>query len=414
MSGSQDSASGRSSLEPTIPKREFRGRVSKVQQFLVSKGLGGLVVFSTSRAHIWYQTGHVSYISNWSDLDRIGDMIVVVPAQGEPAMLLSGLPYMIKRGQEVSWIQDIRLVGAFDSSAPADPRVAKTFGTEARAILNERGQAGKQIGIVGLEYMPVPMYRSLLDAFGESEIEDVEDIIAELRAIKSSAEIAIMRKAAQLSDLGYETLLDCAKDGMWGYEAVAQMERAVRAQGADYVKYWMNSGPGDGWPVTIMDLRPHVRRLHKGDQVSCCSYVVYNGYWAHAMRTGFMGEPSPQQQRMFPACIEAHKTAIEAIKPGVRISDAVKAVRRFVEKAGMKVHCARIGHGIGLDYGERPAYNEDNPLELQSGHVIEVHTQFDLPGTESFYVPLGDVLHVTDDGVETLTKFPHELFRIPI
>ena len=410
----RDEASVTPSLEPRIPASECRSRVGRIQEFLSAKGLGGLVVFSTSRAHIWCQTGHASYISNWADLDRIGDVIVVVPAAGELAMLHSGLPYMVERAREISWIEDVRLVAAFDSSAPADPRLSKSFGQEARAILDERGQAGRKIGILGVEYMPVPMHKNLLAAFPESEIEDVDDIIAELRSLKSPAEVAVMRRAAQLSDLGYETLLECAHDGIWGYEAVAEMEHAVRRQGADYVKYWMNSGPSEGWPVTIMDLRPHARQLRRGDQVTCCSYVVYNGYWAHAMRTGYVEEPSPQQERMFPACAEAHRTAIEAVKPGVRICDAVKAVREVVERAGMRMHCSRIGHGIGLDYGERPAFNEDNPLKLQDGHVIEVHTQFDLPGTESFYVPLGDVLHVTADGMEALTTFPCELFRVRI
>ena len=403
-----------STFETGISTAEYQSRIDKIQKHLVSKDLGALVAFSTSRSHIWYQTGHVSYLSNWADCDRICDSMVVVPKEGDPVMLLSGLPYMVTRAQETSWIKDIRIVAALDPSAPAPPRLTNTFGQEVRTVLKEQNLFGKKIGVVGLENMPVPVYKSLLDVFPESEMDYSDDIVAELRSYKSPAEVAIMRKAAQLSDLGFETMLNTAKDGMMGYEVIAEMEGKVRSQGADYAKFWMCSGPAEGWSVTILDLRPHARILNTGDQITCCSYVVYNGYWAHSMRTGFLGKPSPQQERIFPPCADAHKVALETIKPGVRISDVVKTVRKVVEKGGMKLHCSRIGHGIGLDYGEKPTIHEDSTIVLQPGHVIEVHAQCDLPGTESFYVPLGDVLHVTKDGIESLTTFPRELFQVHV
>lgn len=395
-----------------IRETEFLSRIDKIKKYITLQNLGALVVFSTSRAHIWYQTGHVSYLSGWADRDRICESMVVVPETGEPVLIISGLPYMAKRARESSFISDIRIVTAADPRAAAAPGINRGFGIEVSSIIKERGLEGKKIGLAGFENMPVPIYQSLVNAFSESNIELTSDIVADMRSRKSPAEMALMRKAVELSDLGYQTLLQKTKPGMLGYEAVAAMEQAVRAEGADYVQYWMCSGPSKNWPVTIPDIRPHERKLCEGDQITCCSYVVYKGYWAHSMRTGALSISSPQQKEIFTPCLEIHKETIDMIKPGVLISDVVNAARCKTERAGMKIHCSRIGHGIGLDYGERPLFQEDNNQFFESGHVVEVHIQFDLPGTENFYVPLGDMCYVTESGVEVLSRFPQEAFLI--
>jgi len=129
------------------------------------------------------------------------------------------------------------------------------------------------------------------------------------------------------------------------------------------------------------------------------------------MRTGTVAGPSPQQARIFPQCLEVHRAGIEAVKPGVPISQVVATVRRAAEERGMTLHSPRIGHGIGLDYGEKPYMNQGNAELLQPGMVAVIHTQLAIPGAGDFYVPLGDICLVTEDGVEVLTKFPQEAFQ---
>lgn len=400
-----------SSQGPGIPEAEFASRVAEVRKFVVSRGLEALVVFSASRSNIWYQTGHVGYISNWSNSDRVFDTMVVLPAEGAPVLLIAGLPYVIEKVREVSWMTDVRAVGAEDPRAAALPGLTRTFGTEVRDILRERGREGKKVGLVGVEAMSVAVYQSLVRALSESAIEFCDDVVADLRCRKSPAEVALMREAARLSDLGFEALLEAASPGMRGYEVVAEAERAVRVQGADYARFWMASGPSESPVLCLPDLKPHRRKLEKGDQITCCSYVVHEGYWGHAMRTGTLGGASRRQDRILPPCLEVHRACIEAMKPGVPISDVVRLCRSKVEGAGMQLHSARIGHGIGLDYGEKPFLNEGNAECLEAGMTVELHTQVSIPGMGGFYVPLGDVCYIGEDGVEVLTKFPQEPFR---
>ena len=395
-----------------IPESEFRARAERDREFAVAQELGALVVFSTARPHIFYQSGHVGYLADLSSRDRISDCMVVIPATDAPVLLVAGLPFMAEQVREASWIEDVRVVSTPDPNAPALTGAGHTFGGEITAVLNDGGVAGSRVGLLGVDAMPQPLYRHLEETLGAETLAFPEDIVAEMRARKSPAEIALMRGAARLSDLGYQVLLETARPGMRGFEIVAEMERALRVDGADYANFWFASGPADDWTVRMAQFRPIDRVLQAGDQVTCCSYAVHHGYWAHAMRTGTLDGPSPQQERMLPACIEVHRAGLDAMKPGASFADVVAVVRQTAEAGGMALHSPRIGHGIGLDYGERPHFVADSKELLQPGMTIMLHAQLTVPGEAAFYVPLGDLCLVTDDGIEILTAFPLEPFRI--
>ena len=77
---------------------------------------------------------------------------------------------------------------------------------------------------------------------------------------------------------------------------------------------------------------------------------------------------------------------------------------------GWQIEGGRIGHGMGLDYAERPSMTESNEMLLQHGMTGVVHTAFALPGSGKMFVPLGDVCHATSDGFELLMEFPRTPF----
>ena len=402
-----------------IPESEFRLRIEKVHNFVLEKGLGGLLVYSGPRAHMWHQTGHVGWLTNWANRDRIPDSMVLVPAGGEPVLLFSGLPFMLPQAKEISWMKDIRVVRSFDpkgvsiQSGSREAKAVRDFTGEVVEILDERGLGDKSLGLVGIENMPVPFYEALLKGLGADRLKVVEDIVAQLRAVKSPDEIKMMRRAAELSDLGYETFIKVAKRGMPGIEAIAEAEHAVRAQGAEEVLYWIANVPDGQWDNSIIDIKPTPRILNYGDEIMMCSYVVYKGYWAHAHRCGYLGKEAKEMKRIWEPAFEAHCAAVEKMRPGVPVSEVVRAARLVAEKYDYALHGGRIGHGMGMDYGERPFLSEDNQTPLEKGNVAIVHTIFSLPGRGTILIPVGDLCLVTDDGPEFLYNFPRRPFLAP-
>ncbi len=401
---------------PGIPTNEFQDRIEKVRRFVLENDLAGLLVYSGPRAHMWYQTGHVGWLTNWANLDRIPDSMVVIPSDGDPVLLFSGLPFMLPQLRETCWLKDVRIVSPIDPNAVAlqsgskEMARVRDFAGEAQAILSERGLAGKPAGLVGIDYMPAPFYEGLRAGVGPDRLKVVDDIVATLRAVKSPDELRLMRRAAELSDLGYKTFAEVAKPGMHGIEAVAAAEHAIRSQGGEQVMYWITNTPDGQWKDSIIDIKPTPRTLNYGDQVMMCSYVVYKGYWAHGHRCGYIGKEGKELKAMWEPLFEAHCAGLEKMRPGVPVGEIAKAARLKAQEYGYSLQGGRVGHGIGVDYGERPFLSEDNRTLLEKGNVAIVHTMFSVPGSDTMLVPSGDLCYVTDNGPEFLFKFQRQPF----
>ncbi len=101
-----------SKTEPEIPQSQFEGRIERVRLFADERNLSTVVAYSSPKIHQWSQTGHVGYLTNWSNLDRIVDTAVVVPRKGEAVLLVAEVEYMLDQIAEVSWIGDMRLVSS--------------------------------------------------------------------------------------------------------------------------------------------------------------------------------------------------------------------------------------------------------------------------------------------------------------
>jgi len=405
--------------ERSITAGECRERTERVRAFAAERGLAAVVAFSATRAAMWNQSGHVGYISNWSNLDRNSECAVVIPVQGDPVLLYTGLPALIPQIKQVSWLTDIRVTASPDPGSVSvtyvDPRAADeppaTYGGMTKQILSERGLAGRPVGLVAAATVPHGVYRSLKRALSDMLVDDLPDVIAELRAVKSPAEIVLQRRAAALIDLGFERLAREARAGRWGHQVVAQGEAAMRAEGADYAHFWMCSGPPTGWPEPL-DIRPHDRLLEDGDQFALGAYVAYAGYWIQAMRTGSIGRPCRALEALTTAAGRMVDAAAAVARPGLPAVGVVRACYDVAEQTGYRLAAPRIGHGHGLDYSERPFLVGGSTDTFQAGNVVVFHPQIEDRETGTMLVPVGEVGLVTERGVELLTTFPRQPFVV--
>ena len=403
--------------EYEIKPEAFRGRVERVRQFAVENNLAAVVVYSAPRIHQWSQTGHVGYISNWSNLDRLTDAMVVVPAEGEPVLLVAGCEYMLDQISEVSWMQDVRLVSSPDPRAIAGAyeqtpsgEVA-SFGQEIVHIIEQHGLANRAVSICGVEAMPHLLYQDLGRHIpGGISLE--EDIVADLRGIKEAGEIEILRQTAAISDKAYGTIPEVLQEGMWGYELTAELDRTARSLGADLSYHCMHSGPGDDIRAGKLDIKAHDRRLQRGDYINVNAYVVYKGYWIQSDRTGTIGPGLGRQgQELFEANLKVQDKILEILRPGLGICEIVRLARESATELGYTLPGDRIGHGQGLDYAEKPFLTAGNRSTLQPGNVFVLHVCLGVPGTNIMLNPIADLCYITSSGVEILNSFPRGLFH---
>ena len=409
--------------ESEIPRTQFDQRTENVRQFAIDHDLSAVVVYSAPRIHQWAQTGHVGYLTNWSNLDRCVDTAVVVPRKGEPVLLVPGVEYMFEQIAEVSWLEDIQLVsspdpraisGAYAGAVGGDEATKGTLsmGQEIRHILECRDLFNRPIAISGLEAMPAMSYQDLLTSLDGKIVPDLPDIVADLRSIKSPQETLLLKQVAAVSDRCYETMLEALTDDIMGYELSAEMDRTAKLAGADFVYNTVHTAPGGDLKAGKLSLKAHDCPVQRGDYLSVNAYVVYKGYWIQSDRTGTLG-PSlgSTAGQMTEANFRVQDEVLALIRPGLKIGDLLQIANRAAENNGYCIQGERIGHGQGLDYSEQPFLIAGSQETLKPGHVFVLHVCLGLPGTNVLINPIADLCHVTEDGVDVLNQFPRGLFH---
>ncbi len=253
--------------------------------------------------------------------------------------------------------------------------------------------------------------------------------VAARRRVKSEAELAGIRRAQTAADAAMAAaatvLHEAVPDGdrlvHRGEPLTAENVRAVlrevcRLHGApappDVIvsSVWQGSGhdPGSGpLPANL----PIVIDLWPRDEQSGC--------WADMTRTFVVGEVPDEVRALETLVREGLERAREAVRPGITGRELHALVCDVFESAGHRTQRTgrgedpddgfqfSLGHGVGLDVHESPSLGLTGHAPLVAGDVIALEPGLTVGGIGE--VRFEDLLLVTDDGSETLTRFPYEL-----
>ena len=235
-------------------------------------------------------------------------------------------------------------------------------------------------------------------------------VLETLRTIKSSTEIASMRKAVEIAQAAFMAVLPFVKIGVTervlASEIIIQLLRAGSDTEFPFFPI-VASGPNSANPHS----EPGNRAIRKGDLVVIDWGAGYNGYFSDLTRTLLIGIPSEKDTLISELVIKANLAAINAARPGMAAGNVDRAAREIITSAGYGGYFThRTGHGLGLEAHEPPyIYSENNqPLEVGNTHSIE-------PG---IYIPgyggvrIEDDVVITTHGAESLSNLSRDLWVI--
>ena len=327
---------------------------------------------------------------------------LVLRADGE-IVLLTRAPDL-RQAQNTSIIEDIRIWVDRDGATPAD---------DLRDLLRRGGLEGKRLGLEydshGLTAAQGKQVDAALDDFAAAT--DASDLISRLRLIKSDAELAYVRRAAELADDALEAGIAETKAGADEGHILAAMQGAVFRGGGDYPgnPFIIGSGPD----ALLCRYKSGRRKLDGSDQLTLEFAGVDRQYHACLMRTFIVGEPSSRQRAMFKACEEALSACEDTLRPGCTMGEVFEAHASAMDAHGMQPHRLNAcGYSLGTVYApcwmDWPMFYADNPVVIGEGMVFFLHMIL-MDSDAGQAMTLGRTSIVGSSGAEVLSKAPIDL-----
>lgn len=229
--------------------------------------------------------------------------------------------------------------------------------------------------------------------------------IRDMRAIKSDAEISLIKRAQELTDDGFNYILPRITVGRTERDIMLDLEFFMRKNGSEGVAFdfVVVSGKNTSLPHGV----PTDKRIEKGDFVTMDFGAVIGGYRSDMTRTVAVGQISDEQKAVYNTVLTAQLMALDKIKAGEKCCDIDKIARDIIEKDYKGCFGHGLGHSVGIEIHESPSFNTHDDTILQSGTVITVEPGIYLE--DKFGVRIEDMVIVTDGGIENITKSPKDL-----
>jgi len=258
--------------------------------------------------------------------------------------------------------------------------------------------------------------------FPFAEIAQAATPIAHLRMTKSAGEVALMKRAIQITISAHGVGSRAVADRRHEYEVEAALEFEFRRAGATRPAF--PSIVGSGPNSVILHYDKNTRQMHRGELVVVDIGAEFEEYAADITRTYPVGGKfSSRQREIYNIVFAAQEAALKAVKPGVVIGKSGpihQAAFEYIDTHGKDLKGNSLGqyfihgtsHQLGLDVHD--AVSDPNRV-LEAGMVITVEPGIYIPD-ENLGVRIEDVVLITETGYELLTKdlprTPEEIERM--
>lgn len=230
--------------------------------------------------------------------------------------------------------------------------------------------------------------------------------MCDLRAVKSPAELAVIRYAYHIAQAGFEAAVQTIQVGVTEREIAAEIEAAMRRAGAEGtgIDTIVASGPHSR-PILA---RSTFRQVQNNEIVLLTIAPRYEGYHAAIGRPVLVGNPGQEIERALKVACQAQEACYQAMRPGIEGREVEAIGRKIVEAAGLGSYFLYSGvHSLGVIEFEPPIFGPSSAAKLKQDMIISI----DIP---MFNAPWGglrieDGYLITATGVERLHHTPYKI-----
>ena len=247
--------------------------------------------------------------------------------------------------------------------------------------------------------------KTALEGIEILDSDKISNVIADCRAVKTQKEIECIKSAQAITDKAFNYILDRIKIGKTEKEIALELEFFARQNGSTGIAFdfIVVSGENSSLPHGV----PTDKKLKAGDFITMDFGAKFGGYCSDMTRTVALSFVTDEQNMVYNTVLKAQELAFEKIKAGAVCKEIDAAARDFINKDFAGAFGHGLGHSLGIDIHESPAFNTRDNTVLKKNMVLTVEPGIYLEN--KFGVRIEDTVIVTDNGFENITKSDKEL-----
>lgn len=374
-------------------KAEFDARRDKLLKQMAEEKLDAMLLFA--QESMYWLTGY----------DTFGFCFfqcLVVTADGKTTLLTRSAD--LRQARHTSNIEDIVI---WTDRTNADPT------TDLKDLLSELDLLGARIGVEynthGLTGANCKRLDDQLQSF--CDLIDTSYLVSRLRLIKSPAEIAYIRRAAELADEALDEAMKIIGPGADESSILAAMQGTIFAGGGEYPANEFIIGSGDD--ALLVRHKAGRRSLSAQDQLTLEWAGTYRHYHAAMMRTVIIGKPTARHLELYDAAQLALNAVVETMRPGKTFGDVFQAHADVLDDLGLTRHRLNAcGYSLGARFTpswmEHQMFQSGNPHEILPDMTLFAHMIL-MDSETVTAMTLGQTYLTTDGAPESLSKKPLDL-----
>lgn len=285
----------------------------------------------------------------------------------------------------------VTIVNELDDGTALFGRLARSFGPVATVAIGARTWSDTTL--------------HLLEALPDATLMSADRLMNSLRRIKDADEIAAMTRACRIADEALAAVEPMVHPGVTEHEIARDIDHYIRSAGSRAPSF--DTGVWSMGEATSRDATVRISQsaLVPGLGVSFDFGAVVDGYCSDFGRTVYIGDPSPEYQRVYEVVMEAQSAGIRAVRPGVTAASVDAATRAVIADAGLgEWFRHRTGHCIGLDVHEHPFISEEDDTLLEEGMAFTIEPSVFRPG--HYGVRVEDIIVCEKNGGRKINEFP--------
>jgi len=234
------------------------------------------------------------------------------------------------------------------------------------------------------------------------------ELLVRIRMVKSTDELALLRRAAKINQGAVEAAIATVKAGAPWPEVPRAWRQSLLAQQARPFSLLGGAGPKGAGPLRSAAPYP----IQPGVPITFDAMLTYHGYFGDLQRTCVIGEPSAKLSRYWSALQIGALAVYDKLAPGIATATLRALAVNIIRQAGQGQFRIAIIHGLGLEHIEIPGTwgGRLRSFTLEPGMVINIDLEVHELGFGA--VAFEESMLVTESGAERLISLPRELLRL--